>query len=91
MPLQRRVPKRGFTNIFRKEYQVVNVGDLNRVKKDKIVPETLLENRLISKKDLPVKILGDGDVTKPLEVSAHAFSRGAIEKLETAGGKAIVL
>lgn len=91
MPLQRRVPKRGFTNIFRREYQVVNVGDLETLKKDKITPETLLEKRMIRKKDALLKICGDGEVKKALEVSAHAFSKSAVEKLEAAGGKAIVL
>ena len=91
MPLQRRVPKRGFTNIFRKEYQVVNVGDLDRLKKSKITPEVMLESRLIRKKGMPVQVLGDGDVKKSLEVHAHAFSRSAEEKLEKAGGKVIKL
>jgi len=91
MPLQRRVPKRGFTNIFRKEYQIVNVGDLGRLKLTKISPEVLLKARMIRKKTVPLKVLGNGDVTKQLEVSAHAFSKSAIEKLEAAGGKAILL
>ncbi len=90
MPLQRRVPKRGFTNIFRREYQVVNVGELDRLKQKVISPEILLAARLI-KKNLKLKILGDGNVTKPLEVKAHAFSKSAVKKLETAGGKAILL
>lgn len=91
MPLQRRVPKRGFTNIFRREYQVVNVGDLESLKQNKISPEILLEKRVIRRKNVPLKICGDGEVKKALEVSAHAFSKSAIEKLESAGGKAIVL
>lgn len=91
MPLQRRIPKRGFINIFRREYQVVNLGDLNRIKGKKISPEVLLKARLIRKRNVLLKILGDGDVTKPLEVSAHAFSRSAVKKLESAGGKAILL
>jgi len=90
MPLQRRVPKRGFTNIFRREYQVVNVGELDRLKQKVISPEILLAARLI-KKNVKLKILGDGNVTKPLEVKAHAFSKSAVKKLETAGGKAILL
>ena len=91
MPLQRRVPKRGFTNIFRKEYQIVNVGDLSQLKLTKVSPEALLNARLIRKKTVPLKVLGHGEVTKQLEVSAHAFSKSAIEKLEAAGGKAILL
>ena len=91
MPLQRRVPKRGFTNIFSREYQVVNVGDLDRLGKAKISPEVLYEVRLIRKRKTPLKILGDGDVTKSLEVTAHAFSKRAVQKLEAAGGKVILL
>jgi len=91
MPLQRRVPKRGFTNIFRKSYQTVNVGELERLKKDKVSPEILLKARLIRKRNMELKVLGNGNVTKPLEVTAHAFSKSAKEKLEAAGGKAIVL
>ena len=91
MPLQRRVPKRGFTNIFRREFQVINIGDLDRLNNDKISPEVLLEARLIRKKNVLLKILGDGEVTKAFEVSAHAFSKSALEKLEAAGGKAIRL
>ena len=91
MPLQRRIPKRGFTNIFRREYQVVNIGDLNDLKESKISPEIMLQAKLIRKKNVPVKILGDGDLKKALEVSAHAFSKTAKEKLERAKGKAILL
>ena len=91
MPLQRRVPKRGFTNIFRREYHVVNVGDLERINEKVISQEVLLKARLIRKKNCLVKVLGNGDVKKPLEVQAHAFSKSAVKKLESAGGKAIVL
>ncbi len=91
MPLQRRVPKRGFTNVFRREYQVVNVGDLDRVKGEKISPEVLLNARMIRKRNVPLKILGNGDIKKPLEVQAHAFSKSAVEKIEAAGGKTIRL
>ena len=90
MPLQRRVPKRGFTSISHREYQIVNVGDLDRLKEKMISPEILLAARVI-KKNVKLKILGDGNVTKPLEVKAHAFSKSAVKKLETAGGKAILL
>ena len=91
MPLQRRLPKRGFTNIHRKVYQVINVGDLSRVKKSQISPDELFNTKVISYKNKPVKILGDGEVKKALEVKAHAFSKKAIEKLEAAGGKVIRL
>ena len=74
MPLHRRVPKRGFTNIFRVEYDVVNVADLARIEgNDPITPETLAVARL-SRRNRPVKILGDGEVSRALTVSAHKFS-----------------
>jgi len=91
MPLQRRVPKRGFTNIFRKEYQVVNLGDLERMKEKEISPDILLKARLIRKKNLQVKVLSNGEISRAVKVKAHAFSENAIKKLEAAGGKAIVL
>jgi len=91
-PLQRRLPKRGFTNIFKKEYQVVNLKDLEKIKKiTKINPELLYEKRLISKKNVPVKILGEGEVTKELEIAAHAFSKTAQEKIEAAQGRITIL
>ena len=91
MPLQRRLPKRGFTNLFRKTYQIVNVGDLDRLGAASVTPETLIEARIIRKKHIPVKVLGDGELTKKCEVSAHAFSTRAKEKIEAAGGKVTVL
>ncbi len=92
MPLQRRVPKHGFTNIFKKEVQIVNLKDLEKLRNIKqITPETLYEKGLINKKNLPVKILGEGDLKKVLDISAHAFSVSAKEKIEKIGGKAIVL
>ena len=90
MPLQRRLPKRGFTNIFRTEYQIVNLQNLTRIKGAKEVTLTVLfEQGLIDKKDQRVKILGDGDLDKALVVHAHAFSKAAQEKIEKAGGKAL--
>jgi large subunit ribosomal protein L15 len=84
MPLVRRVPKRGFTNIFRVEYSTVNLSALGPVGKN-VSPETLLEHGLV-RRGRPVKILGDGDAAKGLEVRAHKFSRSAREKIEAAGG-----
>lgn len=90
MPLQRRVPKRGFTNIFRKEYQIVNVAALEaKIEGDVVNTETLLASGLIRKKNVPVKILGQGDLKKALAVTAKAFSASAIAKIEKAGGKVI--
>jgi len=91
MPLQRRIPKMGFKNIFRQEYQVVNVGDLNRLTKGTVSPEDLLQARLIRKKNVPLKILGNGELSKPIEVNAHAFSKSAVQKIKAAGGKAVRL
>jgi large subunit ribosomal protein L15 len=91
MPLQRRLPKRGFTNLFTKKYQILNVGELDSIKKNQISPDELLKARIIRYKHFPVKILGDGEVRKALEVRAHAFSKKAVEKLEAAGGKVIRL
>ena len=89
MPLQRRVPKFGFTNIFKVEYQVVNVQDLQKLAdaKEKVVnTEILLKYGLVRKKNLPVKILGSGELKGKLQVEVNAFSKSAQEKIETAGG-----
>ena len=91
MPLHRRVPKRGFTNIFRKEVQVVNVGDLGRCNAGEVTGETLQETGLIKNLKHPVKILGNGDIEKAYTVKAHAFSKSAVAKIEAAGGKAEVI
>jgi len=91
MPLHRRVPKRGFTNIFRVEYDVVNLSELDRFEAGQaITPETLAAARL-SRRNRPVKILGDGQVGKALTVSAHKFSAGAQAKIEAAGGRCEVI
>ena len=85
MPLHRRLPKRGFTNINRVEYQVVNLRDLDRFDGD-VTVETLRQAGLIGTLQRPVKILGTGDLAKALKVEAHAFSKSAKEKIEAAGG-----
>ncbi|MEE4310940.1 MAG: 50S ribosomal protein L15 [candidate division KSB1 bacterium] len=91
-PLQRQMPKRGFHNIFKKQYQVVNLKDLGRLKRvTKIDPSVLYEHRLIRKKDIPVKILGDGEISKKLDISAHAFTSTAKEKIEAAQGRITIL
>ena len=87
MPLARRVPKRGFTNIFRVEYQVVNVGQLGAFEAGgEIDPEQLLGKRLVRRKGRPVKVLGKGEITRALTVKVHAVSEAARRKIETAGG-----
>jgi len=91
MPLQRRVPKVGFTNIFRVEYQVVNVRDLGKAKSKEITLETLMASGLVRNLNKPVKILGTGDLTEAYSVSANAFSKIAVEKIEAAGGKTTTL
>ena len=92
MPLHRRLPKRGFTNIFRKIYAVVNLKDLENFKpEEKITPDLLVERGLVKKLGDGLKILGDGELKAPLHVSAHFFSKSALEKIEKAGGKAEVI
>jgi large subunit ribosomal protein L15 len=90
MPLHRRLPKRGFTNIFRVEYQVVNLERLAELGEKNITPEVLVKNGLAHKNDL-IKILGDGELKSALNVQAHRFSKSAQEKIAKAGGKAEVL
>lgn len=84
MPFIRRVPKRGFTNIFRKEYSVVNLRDLGFFVGE-VSPEALLEKGLV-RRGQQVKVLGDGEIQVALTVKAHRFSRSAREKIEAAGG-----
>jgi large subunit ribosomal protein L15 len=91
MPLHRRLPKFGFTNIFRKQFQVVNVRDLSRFEPGEVTVETLRAAGLIKKPDLPVKILGTGEIEKAYTVKAAAFSKSAVSKIEAAGGKAEVV
>ena len=89
MPLYRRLPKRGFTNIWGTEYTVINVDDLNRFEAGTVVtPELLKEAGIVKKAKDGIKILGNGKLEKSVEVKAHKFSKTAIEKIEAAGGKA---
>lgn len=87
MPLIRRIPKRGFYNPFKKEYSIVNLKNLEKIidKYDEITPEVLKKEGIV-KKDLPIKILGDGELKKPIKIVAHAFSEKAKEKIKEAGG-----
>lgn len=91
MPIQRRLPKRGFSNFTREEYQIINVGALNGLKMEEVTPNVLWEIGAISKKSLPLKVLGDGELTKKISVSANAFSKKAQEKIEAAGGRITIL
>jgi len=91
MPLERRLPKRGFTNVFKKEYEVLNLDTLVKLDlKGDITPETLAERGVIHPKR-PLKILGRGQLDTPLNISAAKFSKTAMEKIEKAGGKAVVI
>lgn len=94
MPLFRRLPKRGFTNIFAKQFAIVNIKDLNVFAEDTVVtPELLISEGLVKKGRIKdgIKVLGDGELTKKLTVQAHQFSKSAAEKIETAGGKIEVI
>jgi large subunit ribosomal protein L15 len=87
MPLFRRIPKRGFNNQFRKEYEVINVESLNKFETDvEVTPETLKQAGIVKKAKL-IKILGVGDLKKPLTIKVAAFSKSAEEKIKAAGGK----
>jgi large subunit ribosomal protein L15 len=90
-PLIRKMPKRGFTSNFKKVYQIVNLKDLHKVKEAAITPEILESKGLIKDKDLPVKILGEGEMKSAVTVSASAFSKRAAENIAKAGGKIEIL
>lgn len=91
MPLHRRLPKRGFTNIFRKEYAIINVGDLERLEGDSFTPESLLGSGVIKKLHDGLKILGSGELTRKISIKAHSYSKSALEKIAKAGGNAETL
>ncbi|AYO29434.1 MAG: large subunit ribosomal protein [Thermoanaerobacteraceae bacterium] len=92
MPLYRRLPKRGFTNIFKKEFALVNVEDLNSFEENtRITPELLIKSGILKKIKDGVKVLGNGELKVKVDVEAHAFSKSAKEKIEAAGGKAEVI
>jgi len=90
MPLQRRLPKRGFTNIFRKEYAVVNLRDLASLS-GTITPETMMEQGLVRNPKDGIKVLGVGELKSGIIVRAHKFSKSAMDKIQAAGGKAEVI
>jgi large subunit ribosomal protein L15 len=91
MPLQRRLPKRGFVNPFRVEYEVVHVGDLQRFDAETVVTIALLKSQRLVRRNLPVKILGDGELDRALKVQVNAFSKSAKEKIEAVSGQAEVI
>jgi large subunit ribosomal protein L15 len=91
MPLARRIPKRGFTNIFRTETAIVNLDRLSKLRKEEIGPQEMADHRLIDKATDRVKVLGRGDLASAKTVHAHAFSESAVKKIEAKGGKAVVI
>src|SRR5450432_3432699 len=91
MPLHRRLPKRGFTNIFRKEYAIVNIGRLEQLEGDTFTPDRLMELGVVKKLGHGLKILGSGELTRTISVQAHVFSKSALEKIQHAGGTGEVI
>jgi large subunit ribosomal protein L15 len=91
MPLVRRVPKRGFTNVFRQEYAEVNLDSLARVGQAEVGPKEMSEAGLIKSDAARVKVLGRGDVGGALTVHAHKFSGSAVKKIEEKGGRAVLI
>ena len=92
MPLQRRVPKRGFNNIFAEEWAVINLSALEAFEDGAVVDAAVLsEKGIVKKAGLPIKVLGNGKLTKKLTVKLNAFSASAAEKINSAGGKAEVI
>ncbi len=91
MPLHRRLPKRGFKNIFKKQYAVVNVGLLERLEGGSFSPANLVELGVIKKLGDGLKVLGSGELTRPIQVEAHLFSKSALEKIQAAGGSAQII
>lgn len=87
MPLYRKIPKRGFRNPTRKEFEIINLGDIERAKLTGEVNPDILKKAGLYKKDLPVKILGKGEINTPITIHAHAISESALKKLEKIGGK----
>jgi len=91
MPLHRRLPKRGFWNPFRVDYQVVNVSGLAAGSADALDVDAMIKMRLVRSRTKPVKVLGDGAIERAIVVSAHAFTKTAREKIEAAGGRCEVV
>ncbi|TNF54161.1 50S ribosomal protein L15 [bacterium] len=91
MPMQRRLPKRGFRNIFKKEFATINLQVLNEVSESTVTPEYFLEKRMIKDIKGGLKVLGKGEIKKPLTVKAHAFSASAREKIHKAGGSTEII
>ena len=91
MPLHRRLPKRGFTNIFKKQYAIVNLGRLEKLEGDTFTVDHLIELGVVKKLGEGLKVLGTGQLTRRITVEAHQFSKSALEKIQKAGGTAQVI
>jgi len=91
MPLHRRLPKRGFTNIFKKEYAIVNLGVLDKLEGDTFSPESLAAAGIVKRLNAGLKILGNGELTRKISVQAHVYSKSALDKIQKLGGSAEVL
>ena len=91
MPLHRRLPKRGFKNIFREEYAIINIGRLAKMEGDSFDPERLIELGIVKKIGAGLKVLGTGDIDRKLTIRAHKFSQSALDKIQKAGGTAEVI
>ncbi len=91
MPLFRRIPKRGFTNIFKKQYNIVNLDDIEKSGLDEMKLEDFFQKKLAKDSNAQVKILGSGTLTRKVHVHAHKFSKSAVEKIKGAGGEITVL
>ncbi len=87
MPIQRRLPKRGFTNMNHKEYAIINIGKISSLGLAQVSPEILLEKKVLSSLKDGLKVLGGGEIQAPVTVSAHLFSKSAVKKITEAGGK----
>src|SRR6202044_4136743 len=91
MPLHRRLPKRGFTNIFKKQYSIVNLKDLEKLEGDTFTVDSLIERGIINKLGDGLKVLASGEITRAINIEAHIFSKAAAEKIAKAGGQAKVV
>ena len=91
MPLHRRLPKRGFTNIFHKDYAIINLGVLDKLEGDTFTPESLLASGAIRKPKAGLKVLGNGELTRKISIRAHVYSKSALDKIQKLGGSAEVI
>ncbi len=90
MPIQRRIPKRGFKNFTKVEYQVVNIANIARLDASEVTPQLMKEKGLVKKDDMKIKVLGSGDIARSCSVTADAFSKSAVEKIKKAGGSVVM-